>query len=104
MGKQVAYEWVVETTTDDDFNDVEDCDFWDTAADCLRVMETEAPEGHFYGFALVRNRYNPLDECDLQDRQYAYVENGALPDEFEDGAAIPARYRDELARAIGGAK
>ena len=35
-------------------------------------------------------------ERGLVDRQYAYVENGELPGEFDGGAKLPDCYREEL--------
>ena len=100
MPKTILYEWVVETVTTDEFEDIENCDFYDTAADCLRVMKTPPDEGFHSDFALVRNRYDREDTSDLLDRQYAYVEFGKLPGSFDGGAYLPDPYRTELAKAL----
>jgi hypothetical protein len=44
---------------------------------------------------LVRDRHHDIDK-ELLDRQWAYLEAGKLPERFDDGAAIPQRFRAEV--------
>lgn len=88
----VGYEWIVEVVDED--GDILDTTAWPTAREAVFHMADKLPDGHGYDFGLVRNDGDDVEG--LADRQWAYVRNGALPDEFDGGAAIPKRLREEL--------
>lgn len=97
----VAYEWIVELVGSDD--DIIETDGHNSAAGALDYMRrVPADEGCRYDWGVTRNQG---DDCQgLTDRQWAYVDNDALPATFDGGATIPARLRAELAKAIRGQK
>ena len=92
---RVHYEWDIESV--DDYGDIIDHDFNDKCPGLPR----EANER----LVLVRNVAEGLsDEWDasahIVDRSWAYVEDGALPERFDDGTPVPVRFFTELAKAI----
>lgn len=105
------YEWDIEVT------DREDGDILDHVhGDALSQFNAECitPASYArYGLepalhlVLVRDS---TTRTGLIDRHWVYVrEDGTLPDHFEDamgntGPAVPARFRAELAKWLGGAK
>lgn len=93
----IRYEWLVETIeADDEHNDI--CDVWhfDTFRAARKVADELIAEGWRVEVGLVRDQINNIDE-DIDDRQWAYLEDGALPKEFDRGAKVPARFRKETA-------
>ena len=48
------------------------------------------------------NTEKPLDEFHkhegLEDRQWAYIEDGKLPEEFDGGEKVPKRFHEEVER------
>lgn len=93
----VFYEWAVETI--DEFSNIEDVDHFDTYAEVLQFIEQNEPEpGYEYRVALTRLRYSPDDRDQLVERSYAYMDDGALPREFEDGdmCRVPAKFHKEV--------
>jgi len=105
---RVGYDWVIEHCTADEHEDILDLDHasklmhWsnETLRDALANKRyTHDTLGRmFTRLALMRDKGN---DCDgMVDRQYAYVdEDGNLPDECEEGAKVPAKYKAELAAA-----
>lgn len=98
---RTRYEWTAEHVNAD--GDVEDLDFWDSVDE----LPTEAQDGCTLEIGVVRYRY--ADDGDLLETAWAYVDDGKLPEHFEDahGAAVakvPARFHEELAAhlAAGG--
>jgi len=75
--------WIVEET--DDIGDIL------STTEMDRVPARLLPDERL---ALVRDEGN--EEEWVTDRQWAYVTNGQLPDEFDGGGKIPARFRTEL--------
>lgn len=77
----ISYEWTSERV--DEYDDIQDSDFSETLDQlvpgriALIVREGDDYEGE-------------------QWREYAYVENGALPLEFPNGRKIPKRFHAEL--------
>jgi len=92
------YEWAVETL--DYWNDIEDVDHFDTYAEVQRFIKQNPPEfDRPYRVALTRLRYDANDREQLVERSYAYLDEGKLPMEFEDGdmCRVPAKFHKEVA-------
>lgn len=87
-----TYEWVVECLTDDD--DIADTCAWGTLADAREWQAAMQARGERCALCLVRD----YAEGGRMHRQWAYVDDGALPEVFDGGAKVPARYRAEFAR------
>ena len=84
----VTYEWDVETV--DEYGGVQEHDH-----------SNKYPSrklNHDELIVLVRDLHS--DDEGLQDRQWAYVEDNLLPDEFDGGAKVPKRFHVELAKAL----
>ena len=80
------YEWTVETV--DSYGDINQCEFFARLEDCMFPVY-----GH-YDIGLVRYVGDELDG--EQSRSYAYIKNGQLPNRFDNGRTIPARFHEEL--------
>jgi len=105
MKNQITtYEWdieVIDLETDDilDHHFSDKCPGVPTEADCKLVlvrdvwipMTDEQLGRHQKIFGVPC----PTD-MDLHDRQWAYVEGGNLPVEFDGGARVPKRFFEEL--------
>lgn len=89
-----SYEWVVESL--DDYDDITDTCAWSSCMDARAHMGRATERGERTALCLVRNVGNDVEG--LTGRQWAYVDNGALPATFDGGAVIPARYRVEFAQ------
>lgn len=97
------YEWVVEVVEvhNEDCEDIVDCSYWaehelERALQDRATSALLAPPGHRVDFSLARSTGN---ECDgLQDRGYAYLEDGEWPETFDNGQTIPARFGPAFAR------
>lgn len=89
MRNEVIYEWICEIIED---GDIVDSDFAD------KLKDLHIPEGATIG--LVRDTGN--EDGGLQDRFWAYVKDGKLPDVFEDSMQhqtdykVPERFKKEL--------
>lgn len=96
----IAYEWAIEET-DDVHGDKEDVHHADTYAEVLRAIAQPPAPGYHYEVALTRRRYCKIDPEQLIEVSYAYVDDGALPFEFEDGdmTRVPKKFHDEVAKA-----
>ena len=88
----VVYEWVVEEVDSD--GDIVETAAWDTLSDCRKQMAKVNEPGCHWELCLVRNQGN--NDQGLQDRQWAYVVDGELPDEFDGGAIVPKKYLAEF--------
>ena len=101
MTTYITYEWLVETLDLDSADSADDADIIevyhaDTYAEALKWAEQEEQPVRI---GLVRDRGNNLDG--LIDRQWAYLDAGtmgALPEHFDGGIKVPARYHRELER------
>jgi hypothetical protein len=88
---QVKYEWCYETI--DEHGDIIDNDFADKLADLI-------PPQEIHQLCLVRSEGDEIDG--VQDRWWAYVEVGKLPDNFSDemgvltDIAVPKKLKDEF--------
>lgn len=91
----VRYEWLVEEV--DEHGDIIDTYTWDTASAMFDAMRESIAAGLCYHFGIVRDTVR--DDGELIDRQWAYAENGKLPDEFDGGAKVPKRMVTEFAAA-----
>lgn len=91
----VSYEWAIEHT--DIFGDIQDIDFSDELS-----WFKHSDLGPGLALVLVRNEGN--DEDGLTGRTWAYVNDGQLHPEFEDGHQVPKRFHVELQRWILKAK
>lgn len=91
MATRVLYEWAVEVNSG---GDIIESFFYDNLADI--------PYSFFrrHDVLLVRNEGN--DVYGLEDRYWAYVKDGKLPDFFSDGGGgttqirVPKRFHKEL--------
>lgn len=92
----VYYEWDVEEV--DQFGDVIDHNHFDSYVDalgCFNRLSEELSDDMTYEIVLVRNGDN--------ERSWAYLENGELPESFEDAygvetAKVPKRFVKEICK------
>jgi hypothetical protein len=87
----ITYEWVVECLNDEDIIEVRH------ESNYAAAVAVTPKDGTPYQIALVRDRHNNIDE-DLEDRAWAYIEDGRLLETFDNGIAVPKKYRDEVVR------
>jgi len=86
----ISYEWVFEES--DEYGDIVDPLFGDT----YKSVSQYEPEtkGNRVDIALVRF---DGDEGNGEDcREYAYIKDGKLPVEFDDGYRVPKRFHAEV--------
>lgn len=107
----VAYEWAVEAV--DEFDDVIDVTHADTYAEALKRAAGfpvgEEQDGRVIvrvDIALTRLSSRDFEVYGLEEREYAYPEDGRLPANFDaesgaagKGAKTPARFHQEIAKA-----
>lgn len=91
MRNKILYEWDYETLSED--GDIIDHNHKDKLAAFTKEDITTS-------LVLIRDEVNDIDG--LQDRTWAYVEDGKLPDYFSDAAGntlyhVPERFKVELA-------
>jgi len=91
------YEWVIETV--DEYEDIREVNHADTLTMALldATLEAEAT-GMRVDVGLVRDALDNIDGS-LKDRQWAYLEDGKLPEQFDGGASIPQRFKREVEKA-----
>ena len=75
---------IIETLFDDKLKDIPSHDF---AMDFYNCDDT--------ALVLIRDTFNAIDE-DLVDRQWAYVQDGKLPEFFDGGSRVPKRFHAEI--------
>ena len=92
----ITYEWIVEELEGPE-QDIRDVTHFDTLAPAMRLATALHNEGKSVAVGLVRDVWNDIDE-NLDDRQWAYSEDGAMPVKFDGGAAIPKRFLAEVAK------
>jgi len=83
----IRYEWIVET--------LDDRAHFDRLAEAKRY----AVDKPCHDIALVRDVFDAVDQ-NLNDRQWAYLEDGKMPAAFDGGAAVPKTFIDEVTRAL----
>jgi hypothetical protein len=93
----IRFEWLVEEI--DEHGDIIEVHHLDSYAEAR--ASAALVEGYTTAIGLVRDRGNELDG--LLDRQWAYIEDGKLPERFSDsggseGPLVPARFHHELER------
>ena len=86
----ISYEWVFEET--DEYGDIVDPMFGDTFKEVSQLKpEDKSNDVHI---ALIRFEG---DEDNGEDcREYAYIKDGKLPVEFDDGYRVPKRFHAEV--------
>lgn len=99
----VEYEWCLETRTKIESEDEIIDHHHDSLPILLKMMAAaELEEGHFYKLCLVRDKLDKFTSVD--ERAWAYVDGGVLPDSFEDAferqtTKVPNQYHEELVKA-----
>ncbi len=88
----IGYEWVVEEW--DDNENIINLNHSDDFASALRRFHELESEGIEVSIGLVRDRWTEADG--VEDRQWAYLENGVLPIEFDGGAKVPQKFLKEV--------
>ena len=109
---KTTYEWVLEVLEDGDVVDATYADrlaslqpasdewviAFDTDSRACSTKRRLHPVSDKWVIALVRQTYCTIDG-DLLDKQYAYLQNGILPEYFEDACIrVPKKYHAEAAR------
>lgn len=85
----IGYEWVIEEV--DEHGDIQSVNHADTFHKAIQVAAaTQVPEGWHVDVGLVRDRWT--EEDGVEDRQWAYLEDGKLPQEFDGGAMVPVKF------------
>lgn len=94
MNKEWTVEWTVETV--DEFGDIIESEFLPTyfEAKGYTEMYPDIDEGCHYEIGLIK--YYAAPKIGTPDRTYAYIEDGALSEEFDDGTRVPAIYHREV--------
>lgn len=87
---KTTYEWDLETV--DEYGDVVDHHHEDDVS--LIIGGMDSPD---HALVLVKDIYDQDGEA--RHRAWAYVENGKLPDVFDDGSKMPKRFADEFKKA-----
>lgn len=96
MRNKVEYEWANEAV--DSYGD---CDPYhaENLSYCNAPTNKPNADGETLDLVLVRDEHN--DWHGLVNRQWAYVEDGVLPDKFDGGAKVPKRFHTEFDRWFG---
>lgn len=95
----IAYEWTAEAV--DEYGDIQDNAFGDTYAEVKNSLCAAVDEpGMTVRIGIVRNEWDDFDG-DLEDRAWAYIEDGKLPERFETasggkGPKVPKRFFAEI--------
>lgn len=99
MRTKTFYEWTVEQV--DSFGDIIETSGVPKLAEAMRHApdpeDLAALNCTHFDLVLVRDVFN-AEDGDLEDRQWAYVQDGELPEEFDGGTRVPAQYRKEFER------
>lgn len=95
----VKYEWDVETL--DEFGDILDHDHRDTFKEAIAAEKTTQGFSETTRICLVRDVWD--EDNGIQDRQWAYLEEGKLPEYFEDTGGqeanrVPQKFHQEVAK------
>lgn len=93
----IDYEWSVETIVDDEEDEtVEEIDHFESYQEALtfiQIAEPAVPGGRF-SIVLVKEYYDTGDF-----RAWATVEDGVMPEEFDDESKVPKRFIKEVEKA-----
>ena len=90
---KTTYEWDIETYYDGPDSDIEDHCFFDKLTEMPNRDDFEL----YNELVLVRDVGNEIEG--LNDRAWAYVKDGKLPEFFGNGVRVPKRFHTELAKA-----
>lgn len=93
----VSYEWRTEEVEIASV-DIVDTVGHDNLEKAVARWKSKPDDGNEYQLCLTRLLCNAWEG--ILDRQYAYVEGGELPAEFEGGAKVPEVYRKAFAKAV----
>ncbi len=87
---QTQYEWDLESV--DEYGDIIDHNWFDNCPGTPTESNVELVliKDIAYGYP------GDPDSYDMEERTWAYVVNGFLPDYFQDGSKVPARFHTEL--------
>jgi len=88
MWTKVNYDWDVESY--EECGDIEDHHFY------TRLSDIRGPIAINENLVLVRDIW--CEDGDLLDRAYAYVEDGELSEDFDNGVRVPKRFHKEFQR------
>ena len=91
----VRYEWIVEEV--DKHGDIIEITAWSAPEQMIAAIKQPIADGLHYEFGVVRDSIR--DDGELIDRQWAYVENGKLPAEFDGGSKVPKKISDAFESA-----
>lgn len=92
---RTEYEWDIEQWTEDG-EDIVDHNHSDKLAE-FSPMDVASLDGKQYRLVLVRDYFDE-DIDRLENRSWAYITLGKLPETFENGVTVPKRFHIELAR------
>lgn len=93
-GERFFYEWVIEDV--DEHDDIINVDHADTYAQAQRSAALPLSDGIVRrDVGLVYNLVNEIEKTTLE-RAWAYIEDGKLPATFDNGRAVPKRFRKEV--------
>jgi len=108
-GDITNYEWVIEVI--DENEDVIDPLFYDKLKDAIDngILPTvEEGQSWYPDYKVIRvdvGLKRDLWRCDdLEHREYIYVEDGVLPEEFDNGWRVPQKYMKEFNRVVSKVK
>lgn len=99
MRDKIYYEWAVEEMVVENgqvTEDIEDNSFYDKIDDIFILNELENLSLPQYELCLWKRKGNEYDG--MTDSTWAYVQNGELPEEFNDGSRIPEHMKFQLKR------
>ena len=88
------YEWDIETV-DMQYGDIMDHDFHKSYKDCLEAIKLQTGEGKRFDIVLVRDTFSGKDH-NLRGRNWAYIVDGKLPEDFENGYKVPVKFHKEV--------
>lgn len=91
---KLDYEWDIEHL--DRFGDIIDHEFVDKYPGTRDFDETGQVVVLVKSYA--RGLSGREDSFFIEDRTWAYIDNGKLPEEFEDGTRVPVRFHAEVKR------
>ena len=103
MTQRVCYEWDVETfigLEDLDTDDIIDHHHCSVAAEAISMHREVVRAGEVQArICLIRDTLGVWNT--VEARTWAYVEDGVLPERFDDGTRVPKRFAKEWERARG---
>lgn len=95
----IIYEWLVEQVNKD--GDIVDTYHFSTPEEMIKELSNKLDDGLHYEYGIVRDKIDKFTS--LEKREWAYIEDGVLPDEFDDGtgygAKMPQKLKDQWIKA-----